>query len=484
MIKKEEINLINFLPNTISVGKYRNKSPLNSTVYNNYISISYITKGNNNASKEYSFTLPLKIEKSKETFEVLGLLQAEMGKTQNGCLVFSNSEPKIINKIIKWFDKEFGINKNLWKWYIKVDIQKPGVIETQKRIEDKLINYWINNTNLTSKQSYPAQVSYRNVDHINLKNNYYGCLIIEFKNNLFSQVLKSFLKHMLDTISYENKEYIRGFIKGILAGEACIECNQKIKKFRVHLTAVKEKELKLYYDLLKKININCKCYQGYKDLIISEKENLIQLLNQRLMTLHPRKYNKFRNMMLNYHNIKNRVAYFKPKGQIVWNKIPEEKIDQILYLYKSGITNTNEIAKKLEISRIKVQRILKENNLGKRLTKITEQKKKEMSEFAFKNPKLTQKQISQHFNVHESVVTRALKKYGINRGNISRYKIPEEKIQKIVEIYKNNPVIKYSEIIKEVGVSSSVVKRVRKENKLMHLGYKYLIGCNNPNRKI
>ena len=68
-----------------------------------------------------------------------------------------------------------------------------------------------------------------------------------------------------------------------------------------------------------------------------------------------------------------------------------------------------------------------------------------------------------YFKVHESVVGRACKKYGIDRGNISGCKIPGEKVKRIVEIYRQNPAVKFSEIVKEVRVSNSVIKRVRKE---------------------
>ncbi len=48
-------------------------------------------------------------------------------------------------------------------------------------------------------------------------------------------------------------------------------------------------------------------------------------------------------------------------------------------------------------------------------------------------------------------------------------------------MYKENPTVKFREIAQEVGVSDSVIKRVRREYKLQHLGYKYLVRCNNKN---
>ena len=69
------------------------------------------------------------------------------------------------------------------------------------------------------------------------------------------------------------------------------------------------------------------------------------------------------------------------------------------------------IAELVDVSTIKVQRVRKEHNLGKRQPKILESKRKEIAEFAKENRNLTQKQIAEKFNVHESVVRRACKKY-------------------------------------------------------------------------
>src|SRR3989344_1652147 len=122
MYKKEYFDMVEFLPKIIFSGENNNPNKLNFSSDNLYISLSYITETGNNAKIEYSHTIPRFIEKNKETFEVLGLLQAEMGKTQNGCLSFANSEPKIINKVIKWFEREFELSKEIWKWYIKVNM--------------------------------------------------------------------------------------------------------------------------------------------------------------------------------------------------------------------------------------------------------------------------------------------------------------------------------------------------------------------------
>ncbi|MBU0962925.1 MAG: hypothetical protein KKD48_03395 [Nanoarchaeota archaeon] len=479
-MNEKRFDIINYLPEEVISGKNNKKYILHKKEINNNLHLSYITDHGNNAKKEHILMLSRFISKSQETFEVLGLLQAEMGKTQNGCLVFANSEPKIINKILNWFEKEFDISKNDWKWYIAVNIKEDIDLNYKKEIENKLIDYWTKKTLLKIEQSHPKKVTYRKVKHTLLKDDYYGCLMIEFKNNLFSQIIKRFLNSAIYNMINENKENIKYFMRGVLAGEGTVESDLRCRKFRVHLSVTNLKEKALYVELFKLININAHNYPNDK-VVVSKRKNNIELLNQRIMTLHPKKYAKFLNMMKNYPNIRKETNYFKGRGKNVWNKIPQEKINQILELYNSKITRVKDIAERVGVSIIKVNRVLKENNLGKRVIKTKESKRKEIAEFADIYKELSIGEIAKHFNTHRNVVQRSIQKYNIKRGNKSRCKIPEEKIQKIIELYKQNPAIKFSEISKKVGVSSSVIIRVRKEYNLGHLGYKYLIGCNNPN---
>src|SRR3989338_4954906 len=110
-MNEEKIDLIEYLPKTIFTNT--KECLLNIGADDLYISLSYIAETFNNAKIEYSHTIPRFISKNQETFEVLGLLQAEMGKTQNGNLSFANSEPKIINKVMRWFENEFELNKDI-----------------------------------------------------------------------------------------------------------------------------------------------------------------------------------------------------------------------------------------------------------------------------------------------------------------------------------------------------------------------------------
>lgn len=155
----------------------------------------------------------------------------------------------------------------------------------------------------------------------------------------------------------------------------------------------------------------------------------------------------------------------------------------MISFYNSGITSTKQIAEKTGVSLLKVQRIFQNNNLGKRVKIIPESKRKEIAEYTKNNPRTNSEEIAKVFGVHKSAVIRAYNKYYGKRGMEAQKKIPEEKIQRIIEIYKTNPAAKYEDTKKELGVSGTVIKRVRRENNLGHLGFGHIIGRNNKKYK-
>ena len=143
----------------------------------------------------FHISIPKHIKRNQETFEVLGLLQAEMGKQQDGKTVFCNHEYQLVNKVIKWFDREFNIPQEKWKWYIKVNINEPSDKDYKKLVREKVVNYWIKKADLSLYQTYPTKISYiKNTKNKKLGFYDYGTLIIEYHSNLFSQVIKKLVK--------------------------------------------------------------------------------------------------------------------------------------------------------------------------------------------------------------------------------------------------------------------------------------------------
>lgn len=488
-MQQHYLDLLEYLPEKI-VTDGGVEYPLQVDMDGELLMLSYSASLSNQTgvcgTQEFSLTMPEFLLKTERTFEVLGLLQAEMGKTQTGTLSFSNCESKLIHHVMRWFAEENLLAFYHWRWSIKLNMQEPTDLEYKQQIEQKVIQHWLSKTKIASDQRYPKTVTYlKDVPHTILKDHYYGTLVLEYRNNLFSQIIKHFVKKITyETVLTCELPLIRGFMRGIIAGEGCINYHPESKHYAVHISATKQEEREIYKSCLTKLNISLKIYNNYSETLISRIPNILELLNQRLVTLSPAKYAKFLYMTQKMSAIRNTTDYFQPKGKNIWNRIPQEKIDKIIQLYQSGTTKTITIAEQLGISAIKVNRVLRANNLGKRaFPKTPEPLKQQIADFAKQHLTMTHKELAEYFHVHESVINRVCVKYQVKKGNQSLCTIPQEKIQKIIHIYQENPTVKISEVSKQAGVSGTVIRRVRKEHNLEHLGFMHLIGNNNRKYK-
>ena len=125
-----------------------------------------------------------------------------------------------------------------------------------QEIEDNVIAYWIGKTNLTLERSYPKKVSYiKNTMNTKLKLDDYGTLIIEVGSNLFSQIIKNFVKNMTQNIVNFEKSEVKHFMRGIIAGESCVEIHIPSKKYRIHISANDKDEKLIYYKRYSEANL-------------------------------------------------------------------------------------------------------------------------------------------------------------------------------------------------------------------------------------
>jgi len=366
-IRNKKIDLLKFVP-VYSVNVRNKKEYIVEIIKDDYyLTLSYDTFLNNKIlHKRYVILIPRFIKANQETFEVLGLLKAEMGKKHDGKIVFCNHEYRLVNKVIQWFDNQVNLLKNRWKWYIKLNINEPIDKEYKKEIENKVMNYWIKKSNLSLERAYPKKISYiKNTKNKNLKFYDYGSLIIECKCNLLSQIIKRYVEDMSNLMPLLEKEKIKWFMKGIFAGEGCIESNKRYGHFRVHLTANNKKERDLYQKCLFELGIKIVQYEDYEEMIISRRENHIKLLKERLITLSYKKYSKFLNMLKKYDSFPE-FEEWRNNLQKPWNKIPEEKIDKIVDLHKNNPNWPSwKIAEKVGgVSDIKVCRVRNEITKG------------------------------------------------------------------------------------------------------------------------
>jgi len=334
----KRLPLNEFLPINIFTEKDKKQSyDLKTEDNSDHITLSYQTPVFNQKGRcghrKFVYMIPQNISRNQETFEVLGLLQAEMGKKQDGKIVFCNHEYQLNNKVLHWFDKEFDFPKDEWKWYIKVNINEPEGKHYQTEIEEKVIKHWIEKTGLSLEMAYPKRVSYiKNTKNKKLRFYDYGTLIFEHRNNLFSQVIKNLVRKVFYNILKYSDDEIRWFMKGIIAGESTVEIHKESMKYRVFITANKEKERKLFQACLERLGIKSTLYANYKTLVISKKQNHLKLLEQKLMTLSPKKYSKFLQMINLYEHFIGRDIWRKNLSS-PWNKTNPFTISRIIGIH-------------------------------------------------------------------------------------------------------------------------------------------------------
>lgn len=248
--------------------------------------------------RRFSYILPRYITRNKRTFEVLGLLQGEMGKTNNN-LVFANNEPAIINETMEWFKDELLIPFNRWRWSIKLNLVKPLDEGFKSELESNLVDFWCLNSHIQFDSKYNTGVTYISTTKNEIANND-GTICIEISSILLAQFLQNLLIKFQSFLLYCSLEEITAYMRGIIAAEGCVEYNLKIKKRTVHISASKEEERQFYKKYLARLGINLKVYSNYKETIISQRYNLNKLLELDLLSLNPTKYAKFLEMMRGY----------------------------------------------------------------------------------------------------------------------------------------------------------------------------------------
>jgi hypothetical protein len=288
----------------------------------------------------------------------------------------------------------------------------------KKEVEEKVTNYWLSKTKINPLKKYPRKVTYiKNTKNKRLKYYDYGTLVIECKSNLLSQIVKKYVKSMAYKMPSLEKNEIRGFMKGIIAGESNVEIHKTDKRYRVYISAVKKEELDLYQQCLAKLGISSKQYQNDK-IIISKRKNNIELLKQKLMCLSPQKYNRFLNMMKLYPKISEETGYFT-KNKMPHNKMSQDKIYRI---FKVCCQNPDwpcwKIAEKENVSTISVARIKKKYNLGKRLIKTQKEMIEKVIKLHNKNPSAYAYEIAKDLGICRARVERIRRKYNLKRQKI------------------------------------------------------------------
>ncbi len=291
-----------FIPEQVVSGRKGNSYPLQVEQGDKTYILSYYCAVSNQTNRivgkrKHTITIPSEIPWDEDTLEVLGLLQGEMSKTVRNNLTFANSDLSIMKKVIVWFERSNLVQANEWNWYIKYN-HPPLNGAAYYALEDDSAPVWIWYCNLNPEMSYPKRLSFiKNAPQ--KKPNTLGTLLIEKQAKIFDQVINKLLQDVLQSMPSREPKEIAAYLRGIIAAEGCVNYDTHGHK-RVFVTATKDEKRELFRTCFHRLGIPTKDCKPIKDIIISQRENILKLDELGLMTLHPEKHARFKEMIASY----------------------------------------------------------------------------------------------------------------------------------------------------------------------------------------
>jgi len=268
--------------------------------------------------------IPKKIPLDTQTLNVIGLLEAEMTKrgTKNH-IVFTNSESKLINEILDWFQKYFEIKRNQWKWLIEFNkklVNYESYKETKAR-EMSSINFWVKNSKINKENHYPKWCVYRGLDEGSLETeNKWGILIVTYGNTAIRKVVSDILKRFPEFIDKLSKRELSFYLNGLFCGEGGVSYSPKACVRRAFVSSYDEEILSRVQRALKKLNVDHN--KSGHDIFISDCRSMFQLYIFNFFSLHPEKWLNFLKILLTYRQFQGRargieIALVAKKKEIV-----------------------------------------------------------------------------------------------------------------------------------------------------------------------
>ena len=250
-----------------------------------HIGISYIS----GEGHTHFILIPSSIKIDNFFFEGLGLQQGDGTHSLSDVHVtFTNGCYELIEHQLTWF-KSIGIDLNSIRIYPEIP---DGSEEEFNIMKEKLIYKGIEAYQFRKRKS-------------KLSNTKHVLIQLVFHNKLF----KLFYLHLLNNLGgiiLENKERIIGYLRGILASEGSVKSRKECGLLSaIKISASPEKTRDFYKKCLINIGIissKDELTKGSEAVMITRSENYKKILGMNLLSLHPKKQERFINILKNYRN--------------------------------------------------------------------------------------------------------------------------------------------------------------------------------------
>jgi len=273
--------------------------------------------------------IPKRIPLDAQTLTVIGLLEAEMTKKGNrGNVVFTNSEPDIINKVLYWFQKYFGICREQWKWLIEFNnklVKYESSAETRSR-ELSSVYFWVKNVKMKMGNHFPKWCVYRGLNEGSLETeNMWGTLIISHGNTILRKVISDILQGFPKYIDKLSNKELSFYLHGLFCGEGGVNHSNKYSVRRAFVSSFDEEILSRIQGILKHLKINF--YESNCTVFVSDCKSMFQLYKYKIFDSHPEKWLDFLRILLSYKQ-------FQGKSKDIESILIAEKNEMIQIISK------------------------------------------------------------------------------------------------------------------------------------------------------
>jgi len=251
--------------------------------------IKFIPRGNNflifydekRSTRPRPLILPKLIEVG-ETFLIgLGIYLGEGSRNRKPKV--TNSEPKIINEAIKFYDL-FGIPKEKLKAWIQIH-------ERSQKNFNEVRNFWIKNSFLEKN----------NIGKIRIKKSSgsalvkpHGVVHLEASFILLQLLIEKLLDLTPKLMHALPVQEVVPFLKGVFAAEGSVQIASSGSLREVRYTSTREDERELVKELLESLGIKVQEYKKGFDLRIHGFKNLLKLVQLDIFKYHPERNQKMK----------------------------------------------------------------------------------------------------------------------------------------------------------------------------------------------
>ncbi len=274
LIKENKIDLLKLLSNKINDKIQLCLNPLD----NNYVLI-------NNGRASIPNQLPRYLDISENLMQTLGLFQGEGSKGHFRRIEFVNSDYPIIKKFLGFFEKYFLINRGKWRCRLIYTNESKDEL-----LEKKFIDFWSKNTyipkdNFTKTKLWVGKSDVQN-----------GSIHLYLPSSSLREVWFNLLR-LSHKLVFENKNYAKWFLQGVLAADGCPSFSKGVLR-EVVIRIENQQEGELYQSALKTLGLNSTLSVKHRSIRLGRLNELKKVKELDLFMLHKERNERFKQGLL------------------------------------------------------------------------------------------------------------------------------------------------------------------------------------------